>query len=535
MKYYNKINRNLKVKARLYFNNLSLNRVYDDTPRYFIKIKSLKSLEKIGFTQNSEDNGYVKYAANFYGAKKENYLNETQAESIITDLNSKTPYGYNTGISGSLEGYNNAVKFNYSYQGFYNKFWNENLSRVQTSPSESYSFIEVEFNELVSSKSLVATPSSFADYSITEPTYSPAASAGTFSCDEKVNIAVTTGISYGSYSFYIDGVRQDSLTFGKHKQYTFTNTNLFHQKECKTGVLPFRISTGSANGVIDGGGTLTSGVNVSGAGTLTGSEVLVLTTDENTPNLLWYNSPLRNNMGSHILVHDSCNGTAGGVSHPTHTPYAVWNSGATFTAGSPNNAITSQGGVNHCIGNLGRGWTGYPNSDSVYGITGQSYQWDIPASPALPAVGENTRVPIGAIGVSLNGLPLYNAYDINGNDLGASEVKDECNGFVSSGKYMYRIDPKCTYVDVSGEHSPIIGYAFDGYPIYGSRDESGNYISEGNLDEFHGHSQEGRGYHYHVTTGAPYILGAYYKGVPNTGNFEDINSPALTGYPVKYR
>ena len=150
MKYYNKINRNLKVKARLYFNNLSLNRVYDDTPRYFVKIKTLKSLEKIGFTQKSEENGYVKYAANLYGAKKEDYLNDTQIDSIITDLNSKAPYGYNTGISGSLEGYNNAVKFNYSYQGFYNKFWNENLDKVQTSTSESYSFIEVEFNELIS-------------------------------------------------------------------------------------------------------------------------------------------------------------------------------------------------------------------------------------------------------------------------------------------------------------------------------------------------------------------------------------------------
>ena len=541
MKYYNKINRNLKVRARLYFNQLSHNRVLDTTPRYFVKIDSLKSLERIGFTQKSENNQYVRYASNFYGAKKEEYLSQRQVENILLDLNSKAPYGYNTGISGSLQAYNDEVKFNSSYQSFYNNFWNDNLSRVTADASEQYPYMEVELNEVIKSKFLVKEPASYADYSppVSEDDasyYNPNLSIGTYSCDENTNIVVTTGVSpFSFYGFVVDGIHRTSLNLGRNKQYTFTNTNLFHQESCQTGVLPFRISEGSSDGVLNGGSTYTSGVNVSGAGTLTGAEVLVLTTDENTPNSLGYHSPLYPDMGANIAILDGCSGVAGSVTHPSFTPYAIWNSGTVPSTDSSKRTVASTGNPNHCTHNSSRGWTGYPNMDSTHGISGQSYEWEIPLNPVLPASGQNSRVPLGAIGVALNGLPLHNAYDLSGNDLVNSEFKDNCNGFVSFGKYMYRQDPICTYVDVSGEHSPIVGYAFDGYPIYGSRDESGIHIDEDDLDMFHGHNQEGRGYHYHVTTGAPYVLGAYYKGVPTSGNFEDTNSPAITGYPIKYR
>ena len=41
MKYYNKINRNFLVKARLYYNENSHNRNLDSTPRFFIQVKSI--------------------------------------------------------------------------------------------------------------------------------------------------------------------------------------------------------------------------------------------------------------------------------------------------------------------------------------------------------------------------------------------------------------------------------------------------------------------------------------------------------------
>ena len=539
MKYYNKINRNFKVKARLYFNEKSHNRSADSTPRYFIKIKNLKSLERIAFTSKAEENKYIRYQSNLYGAKKESYLSQAQVDSLVNDINSKVPYGYDTGVSGSLADYDNQVKFNYDYQGFYNNYWRDNLHKVKTEASESYPFIEVEFNELVNTKFLIKQPDSFAPTSTPEESITYNYVQGSYSCEAETSFNVGVLLDAGVLGFSIDGQYQKSLNLGRHKQYTFTNTNLYHQENCVTGILPFRISNTAPEGVLDteaSGSTMTSGINVSGASSLTGSETLVLTTDENTPNVLWYYSPLDSGVGSTISILDSCNGVSGSVSHSAMTPYAIWNSGTVVSSNGQNTTISSDGLPDHCVSNDVRGWTGYPNTDSALGISGQSHQWVIPESPTLPASGENTRVPLGAIGVALNGAPLYNPYDADGNNLVDSEIEDDCNGYVAtSGIYMYRQNPQCTYVDVSGEHSPIVGYAFDGYPIYGPRDDNGIFIDDSNLDQYHGHDQAGRGYHYHITTGAPYILGAYYKGIPNSENFNNSNSPAVTGYPLDYR
>ena len=48
---------------------------------------------------------------------------------------------------------------------------------------------------------------------------------------------------------------------------------------------------------------------------------------------------------------------------------------------------------------------------------------------------------------------------------------------------------------------------FDGFAIYGPNGEDGK--PPGDLDECNGHSDKERGYHYHVTEKAPYILGGY--------------------------
>ena len=46
---------------------------------------------------------------------------------------------------------------------------------------------------------------------------------------------------------------------------------------------------------------------------------------------------------------------------------------------------------------------------------------------------------------------------------------DQFGGVVDSttGEYYYITNPKGSYDATPGKHSPIVGYAFDGYPIYG--------------------------------------------------------------------
>jgi hypothetical protein len=61
------------------------------------------------------------------------------------------------------------------------------------------------------------------------------------------------------------------------------------------------------------------------------------------------------------------------------------------------------------------------------------------------------------------------------------------------------------------EHSPLFGYALDGFGIYGPRDVGGKLITNAELDECHGHfgvvNWEGRKkfmYHYHLNNEFPY-------------------------------
>lgn len=107
---------------------------------------------------------------------------------------------------------------------------------------------------------------------------------------------------------------------------------------------------------------------------------------------------------------------------------------------------------------------------------------------------ENTGSPIytamGNIGIWTNGVGIYNAKDgyywnnntssfdngpgmadWNRNALYFEGVSfDDCVGHPDgSGSYHHHVNPPCLYDDTDNTtHSPIIGYAFDGFPIYGA-------------------------------------------------------------------
>jgi hypothetical protein len=118
--------------------------------------------------------------------------------------------------------------------------------------------------------------------------------------------------------------------------------------------------------------------------------------------------------------------------------------------------------------------------------TEQDYSFKIPRIPDVPTT--KTGVPLEfAIGVLKNGIPIYglsssrywNGTDNNSIGVGTwnLEVYDS-EGFVldntlgghpqAEGKYHTHARPyNLYYASGTNAHSPIIGYAFDGYPIYG--------------------------------------------------------------------
>ena len=104
---------------------------------------------------------------------------------------------------------------------------------------------------------------------------------------------------------------------------------------------------------------------------------------------------------------------------------------------------------------------------------------------------------------------------------------DSCCGHPQqTGVYHYHKYPTCVrspFVDHPGEHSSLIGFAWDGFPIYGPYEGDGkmaaDQVGSMRLDECNGHTDRIRGYHYHVTPGKfPYIIGGYRGEVVASNN-----------------
>lgn len=166
--------------------------------------------------------------------------------------------------------------------------------------------------------------------------------------------------------------------------------------------------------------------------------------------------------------------------------------------------VESDGIPNHETGQ-------FPNEHNPNSIRKQNYRFLIPLHPQLAE--ETTPLPMGPIGVAINGIPFYNQYNSQGKNAvegPTAEVFDSCCGHPDQmGRYHYHKYPVCVHnpfkdQEKAGEHSPLIGYAFDGYAIYGPNGEDGKPPQD--LDECNGHSDSIRGYHYHVTAKFPYIL-----------------------------
>lgn len=173
----------------------------------------------------------------------------------------------------------------------------------------------------------------------------------------------------------------------------------------------------------------------------------------------------------------------------------------------------------------------FPNSDNPNSIRVQDFTFRFPLVPRR--AGEITRLPMGPIGMALNGVVFFNPFEMEGQNAvaGYSEVwLDSCCGHPQqTGVYHYHKYPSCVkspFPDAGKRHSPIIGLAFDGYPVHGPYESSGKMAldleADQALDACNGHVDAERGYHYHATPGRfPYILGGY------AGEVEVSNNRAL--------
>ena len=117
-------------------------------------------------------------------------------------------------------------------------------------------------------------------------------------------------------------------------------------------------------------------------------------------------------------------------------------------------------------------WTANPNTPKNKDAT-----YKYPRNPSAAVV--KTATGLGAIGAWIDGVVIFNAKDgmtynnqgvWNRNALIWESVSfDKCNGHPGpDGSYHLHVDPICLYSKTdNSKHSPLIGFGFDGFPIYG--------------------------------------------------------------------
>jgi YHYH protein len=139
------------------------------------------------------------------------------------------------------------------------------------------------------------------------------------------------------------------------------------------------------------------------------------------------------------------------------------------------------------------------------------------ALPEMPTAGTSpTCLPMGPIGITLTGSVLYNALDALGRDAVAHEEQDLCQGHPDQAdEYHYHSLTNCL-ADPGTGHSALLGYALDGFGIYGVHGVNGQILTNADLDACHGHTHaitwDGQTvvmYHYHATYEYPYTIGCF--------------------------
>lgn len=151
-------------------------------------------------------------------------------------------------------------------------------------------------------------------------------------------------------------------------------------------------------------------------------------------------------------------------------------------------------------------------------IASFSYTFKIPVNPKADAA--HAATPLGPIGVSINGIPIFNQYAAQRAALTAEiDSFDQYNGHPQQqGGYHYHVEP--TYLTSTKGKDALIGFLLDGFPLYGPT-ENNKTVTNADLDVYHGHTHSTTDYpngiyHYHITSADPYINGSGFYGTAGT-------------------
>jgi len=148
-----------------------------------------------------------------------------------------------------------------------------------------------------------------------------------------------------------------------------------------------------------------------------------------------------------------------------------------------------------------------PNVNTT--MIAQNYVMTIPTSPNVATTHEATS--LGAIGMALNGVPIFNDREGGNVALNAQTITtfDYSGAHPAPGKdYHYHTTGRYTTED----DAKLVGFLRDGFPIYGRKDADNTYPT--NLDIYGGHTGATTEfpsgiYHYHASN-VNYLNTGYY-------------------------
>lgn len=185
-------------------------------------------------------------------------------------------------------------------------------------------------------------------------------------------------------------------------------------------------------------------------------------------------------------------------------------------------------------------------------LSAQDYEWRVPLNPQLADAPSDVSL-LGTIAFTVSGLPIFGpnegAFPDPYGDPVYNDIVDFCLGHTAQqGVYHnHALLVSCIVENAASDGAdPIIGYALDGFPIYGPRgcvdaecgevvEFQSGWVTTGDpttyawdnheflpgegaefLDECNGRVGPDGSYRYHATASFPYVLGCY-SGVVGGG------------------
>lgn len=195
----------------------------------------------------------------------------------------------------------------------------------------------------------------------------------------------------------------------------------------------------------------------------------------------------------------------------------------------------------------------YPSHEMMNGIVGTNEQIPMPAPGYFapikfnPSYTGDPKTRDSSLAIAVNGIPIFDysaGGDLSINDLYYHQPHvdtiqlqqlDVCGGHTGRGDdYHYHELPRCMVEQMDNkDENPIIGWGFDGYPLYGNNNPDGSKIADGILDVCNGQPDAVFGYRYHTSDDFPYILQCLMGEVGDLSTVPSIGMGRPSGIPVE--